>query len=340
VGGLCEQMKSGKIKALFVHGANPTYTLPGIYGFQEALENVELVVSFASFPDEIALQADYIFPDRTPLESWGYQKIVTGSDRPAISGLQPVIAPLYDTRASADVLLEAARAVGGELAARVSFQDEVDFLQKSVAVLCDQGGVYASQDLPLFWALWREHGGWWKKAPALLPPVPIQGLEVYLGGHGASLSGGEEEYELQLLPFLYPCLADGSQPNWTVLQETPAPTSSTTLNTWIEINPQTARQVGVQSGEVVIVSSRVGEIEAVVVETADIQPGTVAIPLERGHTVSGNLSAGWDANPLNLLGREQNESGNLAFMATRVKVTPAGKRRGAALASQKGDQIA
>ena len=74
-----------------------------------------LVISFASFPDETALASDYVLPDHTPLESWGYQRSLAGADRTVLSGVQPVVVPLYDTRATVDVLLAAARLVGGSL---------------------------------------------------------------------------------------------------------------------------------------------------------------------------------------------------------------------------------
>ena len=51
------------------------------------------------------------------------------ADRPVISGLQPVVAPFYDTRATADVLLAAIQAIGGDLATAVPYKDEVEYLQ-------------------------------------------------------------------------------------------------------------------------------------------------------------------------------------------------------------------
>ena len=167
---LVERMKSGQIKVLFVHGANPLYELPAQMGFSDALERVPRVISFSSFPDETSSQADYVLPDHTPLESWGYQKAITGGDRLVISGLQPVVAPLYDTRATVDVLLAAVKAVGGDLAAALPFQDELDFLQKSLAALIPRDGFYEAAALPAFWSRWQQYGGWWDKKAGLSIP--------------------------------------------------------------------------------------------------------------------------------------------------------------------------
>ena len=73
------QLQSGKFKVLFIHGVNPLFELPKSIALRDAFKNVPQIISFATFPDETAVQADYIFPDRHSLESWGYQKVPTGA---------------------------------------------------------------------------------------------------------------------------------------------------------------------------------------------------------------------------------------------------------------------
>ncbi len=124
------KLESGAVKALFVHGVNPVFELPASLGFSEALKNVETVISFATFPDETALMADYIFPDHHGLESFGYQRVMTGAAESALSGMQPVVTPFHDTRATADVLLAAAASVGGRLSSALNFADEFAFIQE------------------------------------------------------------------------------------------------------------------------------------------------------------------------------------------------------------------
>ena len=76
---LISKMKSGDIKVLFVHGVNPVFELPSSLDFADALASVPQVISFATFSDETAMQADYILPDHHGLESWGYQRVATGT---------------------------------------------------------------------------------------------------------------------------------------------------------------------------------------------------------------------------------------------------------------------
>ncbi|MDX9991112.1 MAG: molybdopterin-dependent oxidoreductase [Anaerolineales bacterium] len=146
---LIEKMASGQIKALLIHGVNPVFEIPAALGFSAALEKVETVISFASFPDETALKADYILPDHTGLESWGYQQVVNASGQATLSGAQPVVAPYYNTRATADVILAAAAQAGQAL----PYADEVAFIQAKIEKLVTtEGGFHSAPEINSFWA--------------------------------------------------------------------------------------------------------------------------------------------------------------------------------------------
>ncbi|MFM8322011.1 MAG: molybdopterin-dependent oxidoreductase [Chloroflexota bacterium] len=321
--GLAERIAAGQVKAVFVHGANPVFSLPKTLGFAEALGKAELVVSFASFMDETAALADYVFPDHTPLESWGYQKVQTGAGRITLSGLQPVVTPVYNTRATADVLLAAVQAAGGAPAAALPFSDEVAFLQQTVYELNDLGGPYTAPDAAQFWLLWLQHGGWQQQSGGLMAPANMLAADAPLQVDAAQFGEGE----LHLLVFPHPNLGDGSQANRPVLQETPDPTTTVMWNTWVEINPETAHELGLTDDDLVEISSPSGKIEVPVYLYPAIRPDTVAVPLGQGHTAFGRYAQGRGVNPLDLLGGETNASGGLAFMAARVKVTATGRRR-------------
>ncbi|HET7011993.1 MAG TPA: molybdopterin-dependent oxidoreductase, partial [Anaerolineales bacterium] len=127
---LIGRMKGGEIDLLLIHGANPMFELPASAGFAEAIRRVPFVVSFSPFVDETAVWSDLILPDHTYLESWGYQVPAPGADRPAVSSQQPVVRPLYNTRATADVLLALAARLGGRAAEALPWPDEVAFLQE------------------------------------------------------------------------------------------------------------------------------------------------------------------------------------------------------------------
>lgn len=328
VNALVERMRRGQIKALFVHGANPAKDLPAKLGFVDALQSVSRIISFASFPNETALQADYVLPDHTPPESWGYQKVATGGDRLVVSGSQPAVAPRFDTRATADILLAATQAIGGDLAAALPFRDELDFLRKSVPILMGQEGFYDDANVLAFWSHWQQYGGWWQKDAGLSRPEPLADFVRPIRVELARYAGDAQDYPYYLLLYPDSNLGVESDARQQLLQGTPGRVSSATWNTRVEVNPVTARALKVHNHDVVKISSPAGEVEAVVSEYAAIHPDVVAIPFEMVPDFLGSIPSGQGSNPLDLLELIQNDSGNLAFLGTRVKVTPVGPRMG------------
>ena len=146
---LIKTLNSGGIKTLFIHGVNPIFELPKSLGFAEALGNVGTVISFATFPDETAVASDYIFPDHHGLESWGYQRPATGSTQSVLSGAQPVVSPMYNTRSTVDVLLLAAQSAGDNAAQTLPFSDEVAYIQNKLTSLVGQpDGSFAVRNFP------------------------------------------------------------------------------------------------------------------------------------------------------------------------------------------------
>ncbi len=61
--------------------------------------------------------------------------------------MQPIMRPLYDTRATVDVLLAVARELGGEVAQALPWPNEVDFVQETVQTLND-----GSMSAEAFWS--------------------------------------------------------------------------------------------------------------------------------------------------------------------------------------------
>jgi len=324
VNELVGRMASGQVKALFIHGTNPLFELPPALGFAEALVKIPQVISFASFPDETSLQADYIFPDHTALESWGYQKAPTGADRSVISGYQPVIAPFYNTKATSDVLLAAVEAIGGNLAASVPYMDEVDYLQSTLVNLVTQEGFFNAPEIKTFMAQFQQFGGWWDAQPKLDIPDGSQALNLPLSAAPGKFDGTGDFY---LLPFMSPILGDGSGANKPWLQETPDPTTTVMWNTWVEINPESADVLGVTDDDVVKIISPVGEIEAVVYRYPAIRLDTIAIPFGQGHTAYGRYAQGRGVNPQNLISMLFNGADDLAYGATKVLVEKTGRKQ-------------
>jgi anaerobic selenocysteine-containing dehydrogenase len=311
-----EKMKSGAFKVLFVHGVNPVFELPASLGFKEALANVELI-SFATFPDETSAEAKYVFPDHHGLESWGYQRVATGTSLPVLSGAQPVVSPFYNTRATADVLIAAAQLAGDKFASALPYKDEVEFIQTKISsLLSDADGSFTAPDAATFMAYFQQYGGWLKNVDSLVTPDGSGVLNSNLKASEPEFVG---EGEFFFVPFVSPTLAEaGANKPW--LQELPDPTTTVMWNTWIEMNPETAHELGIENDDVVRVSSEAGEVKALVYLYPAIRPDTIAMPFGQGHTAYGRYAEKRGVNPADLLGVHFNEAGDLAFGGMKVKV--------------------
>lgn len=336
---LISRMKSGGVKTLFIHGVNPIFELPKSLGFAEALDAVPTVISFATFPDETALASDYIFPDHHGLESWGYQRSATGTMQAVLSGSQPVVSPMYDTRATADVLIEAARLAGGTLAQALPFTDEVAFIQSKVANLVGRtDGSFSAPEINSFSAYFQQHGGWWKIAPESNSASAANALGRGLTVEAAEFAG---EGEFYFIPFVSPTLGEaGANKPW--LQELPDPMTSVMWNTWVAINPETAHELELENDDVVKIISEAGEVEAAVYLYPAIHPEVIAMPFGQGHTAYGRFATAKlpperfvglvpqggqvgeafqrGANPADVLGAHFNKAGDLAFAGMKVKI--------------------
>jgi anaerobic selenocysteine-containing dehydrogenase len=210
---------------------------------------------------------------------------------------------------------------GGDLAAALPFQNEPDFLQKSVVALMRQGGFYDEADVRSFWSGWRRYAGWWSKDPGLSKPEALAVINQPARVDLAQYAGEAQEYPYHLLLFPYFDPVSGSRSNPARFQETPYPVNPAARETWVEVNPVTARALGVGNDDVVKISSPTGEIEAIVHEYAGIRKDVLAIPIRHGHPNSGSYLGRRGDNPLSLLALSQDNSGKLAFMSTRVKLT-------------------
>ncbi len=309
------KLEAGSVKALFIHGVNPAFELPRSLGFEAALQKVETVVSFATFPDETALLADYIFPDHQALESFGYQRAYTGAGASVLSGMQPVVSPFVDTRATADVLLAAAAQTKNAL----PYADEYAFIQGRLQqFLPVTDGSFAAPDINAFMAYFQQHGGWWKAAELVAPSA---------SGSAATASAAEfEAGDFFLVPFVSPTLGEaGANKPW--LQEVPDPTTTVMWNTWVEMNPKTAAELGIEDDDVIRVVSAAGAVEVPVYLYPAIRTDTIAIPFGQGHTAYGQFAAGRGVNPADLFGAKFNAAGDLAYAGIKVRIERTGRKQ-------------
>ncbi len=92
-------------------------------------------------------------------------------------------------------------------------------------------------------------------------------------------------------------------------------------NSWVEVNPHTARKHRIKEGDGVRVSSEAGAVVARAVFNEMLEPETIAIPFGLGHTSGGRHARGVGVNPYEVVAAVSDGLwGKPAKMAVRVKI--------------------
>ena len=221
-------------------------------------------------------------------------------------------------------MIAAAQLAGGKFAEALPFKDEVVFIQsKLVNLIGDADGSFAAPEINTFASYFQQHGGWWKNPAELAAPSAPSALGKTLDVKAAEFSG---EGEFYFLPFVSPTLGEaGANKPW--LQELPDPTTTVMWNTWVEINPATAHELGIDNDDVVTLVTEAGKVDVPVYLYPAIRPDTIAMPFGQGHTAYGRFAQGRGANPADVLGLHFNEAGDLAFAGMKVKIEPTGRKQ-------------
>ncbi len=313
---LTRRMAAGQVRTLVVAGSNPAYALPASLGFTDALANVPNVISLSPHLDETAGGAAWILPSHHELESWGDALV----RRSFMALAQPVMQPVFDTRQREDILLQVAAAAGAGDAFEVA--DYRAYVENVWRDLHARIGDAA----PSF-------EDWWHEALA----GGGVGLSVQSQRTGApALSAAAANYafatpeigdDLALVTYPTVQFYDGRGANRPWMQEFPDAVTKAVWNAWVEIHPDTAGPLGIETGDVVRVQTEAGAVTAPAYVYKGIRTDTVALPLGQGHTRYGRTAEGRGVNALDLLGGSPDErSGALAYSGSAVTITATGER--------------
>ena len=349
------------IEVLFVYHNNPVYDDPPGLDWKVALEGIPLVVSFSPYLDETSEHADLLLPDCTYLEKWFYEVIEPSLGYPVVGLAQPVIEPLYETRNTGDVLIALAQAVGEPLAAALPWSSFEEALRARIQGLFEAGmGLPSKEHLkrkeegqevePTFADFWdelRARGVWyappydfgqWERVFAtpsgkfefysqILKErleslgIPFKDEDLLPCYQAPTFEGDESEYPFHLRTFKMVTYTERWGANIPWLQEIYGLHVQEKWDSWVELNPETAHELGIHDGDLVQVESTQGNIEL----RARLWPGTppevVSIPLGQGHTAGGRWAEKRGANPNELIAPLTDPlSGELATQSTRVRV--------------------
>jgi len=305
---------------LFVDGVNPVFTAPPAWRVRDGLDKVPYIVSFGSFLDETSVMADLILPDHSFLESWMEAVPESGAHTSIASVAPAVMRPLYDTRATPDVLLDIGSRLQRPL--ELPWKSFEEMLAASFGALPP-----ATPDVDA-WTDAQGKGMWSGTLPAALVRqrvVAVNAPAVAQAYEEPRFDGEASEYPFNFLPYPSSTFFDGSLAHLPWLQEMPDPMTSAMWSSWIEINPTTAAKLGIHDGDIVEVASSQGTLRTAAIVSPGIAPDLVAMPAGQGHQTFTRYASGRGENPVELLAPLTDaETGSLAWAATRVRVTRVG----------------
>ena len=344
------------VEALFLYDANPVYEVPGGARFVKAFEKIPFIVSYSSFIDDTGQYADLVLPEPTFLERY-QDDYIEGLGYPGVALRQPVITPRHDTLNVGDFFLRVAAAMGGPVAEAFPWKTYEEVLQfrlsevgadwatlKELGVWMTPGYRFARRGS----ARWVNEavGADRLRSPrdgrfdffsrelyATLSNLNEEQLTAFgISQTGDALSlphyepvkyaGDEQAYPLLLNVITLISLGPfGAAANMPTLQEISGMTVGETWDSWLEMNPETARELGLKDKDPVWVESPFSKVQTKVRLMKALRPDVVNLPYNQGHTAIGRWAKDRGVNGLTLLDPATEPAAGLAaFTNTRVKV--------------------
>ncbi len=266
---LLRKMEAGEVKALFIAGVNPLYSLSHADQFRQALKSVPTTVVFAEQLDETAQAARYVCPLHHPLESWNDQELVSG----VISVSQPVLSPMGQTRSLGGCLLTWMGQPATDLEMLRSYWRDEVFPRNS-----GEGS---------FEEFWNQsvHDGF-----AQVQPRPLSVATFRFEASEPTAPAVLDEGSYALVLYQKVSMRDGRHAHNPWLQELPDPMTKVVWDNYACIAPAVAERLNLREGDLVRVAGRNASLELPV----QIQPAqhekVVAIALGYGRKGTDRFS--------------------------------------------------
>jgi len=319
---------------------NFSMSAPGSGRWDSALKQLPYYVHISPFVSEMAQYADLVLPCTTFLEEWGYDHSPPGSGFAEVTLKQPVTKPLGQARPVIDIVFEITKRLGKEIS-------------RSFAHLGDdsKGFVKFRTEGLLPWEDFVQRGVWTGKSyqfekyerifrtPSKKFEFSSGNLKSLLAKMGkreredsdflpcykkAAFLGETEKYPLVLLPYQPLMVIENGSQNYPWAQEIFLPMHGIGWDTLVELNPETAKTLGLKDGQGVWVESPGQRIRTRVKISEGVHPQVAAIPLGQGHSSYGRWQKNIGVNPNEIIGVDYDRiSGQAAFFNTRVKIYPA-----------------
>jgi anaerobic selenocysteine-containing dehydrogenase len=346
------------IDTLMIYHTNPLYNRVDAASYTKAFDKIPFIVNFTPFMDETSLHSDLILPDSTFLERWESTAVSSSLGKAVFGVRQPVVEPLYNTLNTGDFILQLAKKLGNPIAGALPWKDSQHFTKERIRGIQESGkGSVISPYSKKFWKKLLEKGGWWdteynfeelrkefntpsrkfeffsqlmknsmEEAHSAEKPSELktiaQGDKMFMPHfESPRYHGSEDTFPFILIPFPTVSLGSGGGANQPYLQEIFGGIHGLTGETWVEINPETAKRLNIADMDQVLIESPKGRIKAKAKIYPGVLPDVIHVPLGQGHDSYGRYAKGRDANPLSIVEKDFDPvSGAQVLAGTRVKI--------------------
>jgi len=276
---MIQAIDSGQLKAMYVIGENPKLSDPDWNHFHQALKKLDLLVVQDLFLSETAQVADVVLAAASVAEKDG---TVTNSERRCMR-IRKAIEPLGDCLPDWRIISRLSAAMGCpmEYAHPMEIFDEMRALTKSY-----QGMTYDRLGLDgLIWPCPEEDH----------PGTPFLHREGFLrpGGRAAFHKvtyQDPDEMPDEEYPFLMTTGRSFSHFHTGTMTRISPHLDAEEKEGFIEMNPQDGADLGLEQGQLILITSRRGTMEAPVRFTDSVDPGVLFMPIHFGENPANVLT--------------------------------------------------
>jgi molybdopterin-containing oxidoreductase family iron-sulfur binding subunit len=272
LGRLANEMKNGAVDTLVITARNPAYTAPVDLSFGDLASSVPNAIYRGLYEDETSARCAWHIPAAHPFESWADARAQDGTQ----SLVQPMIAPLFNGITEIELL----SAFLGE-ADKSAYQILKEFWQQKAGAVDFE----------------RKWEGWLADGIIAGTAAPLERVEVQWGSLSSALRASKQlsQPDPAALEVSFAAdykVHDGRFANNAWLQELPDPVTKLTWDNAALISPTTARDLELQTGDLVELEYRGSQVSAPVLVLPGHVDGAVTLPLGYGRDGSESVARG------------------------------------------------
>ena len=278
---LVKRIEEGNVGAIIFIESDPVYQLTSYKELADAVSKVALKISLTESVNDTSSLCDYVLPINNALESWGDHHVRTG----VVSLQQPVISPIFNTKQKEAILLSWVKKVN-----KISDQDYHLHLQNSFKEY-----VYNKEnsdaDFRTYW-LSTLHDG------VVEIGNTTRAQDRFSLADFSPTIDTKSEWTAHIQESYFIGAGEFANNGW--LQEIPHPVTKVTWDNYAAVAPATAKEINVENGDIVKITTQSGELEIPVM----IQPGLAekhfTIETGNGRRVVGDVGkdSGFNSNKI------------------------------------------